>query len=40
MGDSASGYSAMTLLPEDKEVMTAEIKINLLAPAESELLQA
>ena len=32
IGDSAAGYSALTLLPEDQEVMTAEIKINLLAP--------
>jgi acyl-coenzyme A thioesterase PaaI-like protein len=28
------------LLPEDQEVMTAEIKINLLAPADGELLRA
>ena len=40
IGDSAAGYSALTLLPEDQEVMTAEIKINLLAPAEGELLLA
>jgi len=40
IGDSAAGYSALTLLPEDQEVMTAEIKINLLAPAEGELLIA
>ena len=40
IGDSAAGYSALTLLPEDKEVMTAEIKINLLAPADGELLRA
>ena len=40
IGDSAAGYAALTLLPEDKEVMTAEIKINLLAPAEGELLRA
>ena len=40
IGDSAAGYSALTLLPEEHEVMTAEIKINLLAPANGELLRA
>ena len=40
IGDSAAGYSALTLLPEDQEVMTAEIKINLLTPAYGELLRA
>tara|TARA_B100000945_G_C20245530_1_gene532018 strand:- start:192 stop:644 length:453 start_codon:yes stop_codon:yes gene_type:complete len=40
IGDSAAGYSALTLMPEDQEVMTAEIKINLLAPAEEGLLRA
>ena len=40
IGDSAAGYSALTLLPEDLEVMTAEIKINLLAPADGDLMRA
>ena len=40
IGDSAAGYAALTLLPEDQEVMNAEIKINLLAPADGELLRA
>ena len=40
IGDSAAGYSVLTLLPEDQEVMTAEIKINLLAPAYGKLLRA
>ena len=40
IGDSAAGYSALTLLPEGMEVMTAEIKINLLAPACGKLLKA
>ena len=40
IGDSAAGYSALTMLPEDHEVMTAEIKINLLAPADGEMLRA
>lgn len=33
IGDTAAGYAALTLLPLDSEVVTAEIKINLLAPA-------
>lgn len=33
IGDSAAGYSALSLLPEGWEVLTAEMKTNLLAPA-------
>ncbi|WP_415921229.1 PaaI family thioesterase [Tateyamaria sp. SN6-1] len=33
LGDSAAGYAALTLIPEDQEVVTSEIKINLTAPA-------
>lgn len=33
LGDSAAGYAALTLMPPDQEVMTTEMKINLLAPA-------
>jgi uncharacterized protein (TIGR00369 family) len=33
IGDSACGYAAYTLFPPDAEVLTAEFKINLLAPA-------
>ena len=40
IGDSAAGYAALTLLPEDQEVMTAEIKINQMALADGELLRA
>ena len=40
IGDSAAGYSALTLLPENQEVITAEIKINLLSPADGEILRA
>ena len=40
IGDSAAGYSALTLMPENQEVMTVEIKINLLAPADGKLLRA
>ncbi|MCL6285350.1 PaaI family thioesterase, partial [Ruegeria sp. 2012CJ41-6] len=40
LGDSAAGYSALTMLPEPQEVMTAEMKINLLAPARGQRLRA
>ncbi len=40
LGDSAAGYAALTLLPEGSEVMTVEMKINLLAPAVGEALEA
>ena len=33
LGDSAAGYAALSLMPADREVMTVEMKINLLAPA-------
>ncbi|AEG91640.1 Conserved hypothetical protein [Ramlibacter tataouinensis TTB310] len=32
--DSACGYAASTLMPEDAGVLTIEFKINLLAPAQ------
>lgn len=31
--DSACGYAALTLMPDDAEVMTVELKVNLLAAA-------
>ena len=34
--DSACGYAAFTLMPEDAAVLTIEFKINLLAPAQGE----
>lgn len=40
IGDSAAGYAALTTLPLDSEVVTAELKINLLAPARGDLLRA
>ncbi len=40
LGDTAAGYSALSVMPEDTEVMTAEIKINLLAPGRGERLRA
>jgi uncharacterized protein (TIGR00369 family) len=33
LGDTAAGYAALTRIPEGREVMTVELKINLLAPA-------
>jgi uncharacterized protein (TIGR00369 family) len=40
LGDSAAGYSALSLMPDGDEVMTAEMKINLLAPADGVRLVA
>jgi len=40
IGDSAAGYSALSVLPEGYEVMTTEMKIHLLAPAKGDLLVA
>ncbi|SLN41133.1 Thioesterase superfamily protein [Roseovarius litorisediminis] len=40
IGDSAAGYSALSVLPDDHEVLTTEMKINLLAPAQGDLLIA
>jgi uncharacterized protein (TIGR00369 family) len=38
--DSACGYAALTLMPADLEVLTAELKVNLLAPASGDSLIA
>lgn len=40
LGDTAAGYAALTLLAADQEVLTAEIKINLLAPGAGDHLLA
>lgn len=40
LGDTAAGYAALSLMPADRDVLTAEIKINLLAPARGDLLIA
>ena len=40
LGDSAAGYSALSLMPEGAEVMTVEMKINLMAPAIGDRLVA
>lgn len=33
LGDSAAGYAALTVMPPEAEVLTVEMKINLIAPA-------
>jgi uncharacterized protein (TIGR00369 family) len=33
LGDSAAGYAALSVMEPGREVLTAEMKINLLAPA-------
>ena len=38
--DSAGGYAAFTLFPEDSSVLTVEYKLNLLAPAKGERIVA
>ena len=40
IGDSAAGYAALSVMPEGAEVLTAEMKINLLSPATGEKLIA
>lgn len=40
LGDTAAGYAALSLLGEDMEVVTAEMKINLLAPGRGTSLRA
>jgi uncharacterized protein (TIGR00369 family) len=40
IADSAGGYAGFTLTPADSSVLTVEYKMNLLAPAEGELLIA
>ena len=40
IADSACGYAAFTLMPADASVLTVEYKVNMLAPAEGELLVA
>jgi uncharacterized protein (TIGR00369 family) len=38
--DSACGYAALSLAPDDRDVLTVEFKQNLLAPAAGEVLVA
>ncbi|MDO6587283.1 PaaI family thioesterase [Salipiger sp. 1_MG-2023] len=40
IGDSAAGYSALSILPEGMEVLASEMKIHLLAPARGDRLIA
>ena len=40
IGDSAAGYAALTLMPDEAEVMTVEMKINLLRPCAGQRLTA
>ena len=40
IADSAGGYAALTLFPDDTEVLTVEYKLNLVAPAEGDQLEA
>ncbi|WP_239113215.1 PaaI family thioesterase [Shimia biformata] len=40
IGDSAAGYAALSLMPRDADVLTTEMKINLLAPGTGDRLVA
>lgn len=40
LGDTAAGYAALTLMPPAAEVLTVEMKINLVAPAAGDRLIA
>ncbi|MET8838372.1 PaaI family thioesterase [Micromonospora sp. NPDC004540] len=40
IADNAGGYAALTLFPADADVLTVEYKINLLAPAVGDHIEA
>jgi|TARA_B100001059_G_scaffold28254_1_gene22911 uncharacterized protein (TIGR00369 family) len=40
IGDSAAGYAALTKMGEHQEVLTSEMKIQLLSPADGKILKA
>lgn len=40
LGDTAAGFAALTVMPPEMDVVTSEIKINLLAPARGDRLVA
>jgi len=40
IGDSACGYAALSLMPEDAAVLSIEFKVNLLAPAKGDRVVA
>ena len=40
IGDSAAGYAALTKMENYQEVLTSEMKIHLLLPADGKILKA
>jgi uncharacterized protein (TIGR00369 family) len=40
IADSACGYAALSLMPEDRDVLTVEFKVNLLSPARGDRFRA
>ena len=40
IGDTAAGYAALSEMQEDHEVLTSEMKIHLLSPADGKILKA
>lgn len=40
IADSAGGYAGLTLMPAGADVLTVEFKLNLLAPADGDILVA
>ncbi|MBK7939669.1 MAG: PaaI family thioesterase [Lewinellaceae bacterium] len=40
MADSACGYAALTMMPDDMDVLSVEFKVNLLKPAQTSKLIA
>ncbi|WP_137389395.1 PaaI family thioesterase [Rhodoligotrophos defluvii] len=40
IADSAGGYAGLSVFPADSSVLTVEFKINLLAPAQGDCLEA
>ena len=40
VGDSAAGYAALTKMGKNQEVLTSEMKIHLMSPADGKILKA
>ncbi|WP_050932196.1 PaaI family thioesterase, partial [Aestuariivita boseongensis] len=40
LGDSAAGYTALSVMPEEAEVLTSQMQIHLLAPGKGDRLIA
>lgn len=40
LADNAAGYAALTVMPEDAEVLSVEFKINMLRPARADKIYA